>query len=97
MWSWETPAFPMPWCSVPGWPGRTGQTCGTGSGASVLALTLMGRVTGQDVAVSVPGGTLRVTIDREDEDVRNIWLTGPTNIVCKGEITDEELEMRNEE
>ncbi|MCI8801817.1 MAG: diaminopimelate epimerase [Oscillibacter sp.] len=71
--------------------------CGTGSGASVLALTLMGRVTGQDVAVSVPGGTLRVTIDREDEDVRNIWLTGPTNIVCKGEITDEELEMRNEE
>ena len=65
--------------------------CGTGSGSTVLALTLMGRVSGQDVAVSVPGGTLRVTIDREGGAVKAIWLTGPTNFVCEGEVLDEEL------
>ena len=65
--------------------------CGTGSGSTVLALTLMGRVTGQDVAVSVPGGTLRVTIDRDGEAVQNIWLTGPTNFVCEGTVLDEDL------
>ena len=65
--------------------------CGTGSGSTVLALTLMGKVSGQDVAVSVPGGTLRVTIDREGGAVKAIWLTGPTNFVCEGEVLDEEL------
>ena len=67
--------------------------CGTGTGATVLALTLMGRVSGRDVAVSVPGGTLRVTIDRDGEAVKAIWLTGPTNIVCEGEVRDEELHI----
>ena len=65
--------------------------CGTGSGSTVLALTLLGKVTGQDVAVSVPGGTLRVTIHREGEAVKAVWLTGPTNTVCEGEVLDEEL------
>ena len=65
--------------------------CGTGSGSTVLALTLLGTVTGQDVEVSVPGGTLRVTIDRDGESVQNIWLTGPTNFVCEGAVLDEEL------
>lgn len=65
--------------------------CGTGSGSTVLALTLLGKVSGQDVAVSVPGGTLHVTIDHSGEAVHNIWLTGPTNFVCEGEVLDEEL------
>ena len=65
--------------------------CGTGTGSTVLALTLLGRVSGKDVMVSAPGGTLRVTIDREGERVQNIWLTGPTNIVCQGEVRDEDL------
>ena len=65
--------------------------CGTGSGSTVLALTLLGRVTGEDVAVSVPGGTLRVTVQREGADVRALWLTGPASIVCEGEVLDEEL------
>ncbi|MDE6879811.1 MAG: diaminopimelate epimerase [Oscillospiraceae bacterium] len=66
--------------------------CGTGSGSTVLALTLLGKVTGEDVAVSVPGGTLRVTIHREGEAVKAVWLTGPTNLVCEGEVLDEELD-----
>ena len=67
--------------------------CGTGTGSMVLALTLKGLVSGKDVAVTVPGGTLRVTVDREGTTVKSLWLTGPTNIVCTGEIRDEELTL----
>lgn len=65
--------------------------CGTGTGSVVLALTLMGKVSGKDVAVSVPGGTLWVTVDRNGENVKAVWLTGPTNFVCEGEVRDESL------
>jgi len=65
--------------------------CGTGTGSTVLALTLLGKVSGEDVLVSVPGGKLRVTIDRDGPAVKAIWLTGPTNIVCEGEVRDEDL------
>lgn len=67
--------------------------CGTGTGSMVLALTLKGLVSGEDVVVIVPGGTLRVTVDREGTTVKSLWLTGPTNIVCTGEIRDEELTL----
>ena len=67
--------------------------CGTGTGSVVLALTLLGRVSGEDVAVSVPGGALRVTIDRDCQGVNAIWLTGPTNVVCEGEVRDEDLSV----
>ena len=65
--------------------------CGTGSGSTVLALTLLGEVSGKDVAVSVPGGTLRVTVDRDGGAIKAIWLTGPAHFVCEGEVLDEEL------
>lgn len=65
--------------------------CGTGTGSTVLALTLLGRVSGGDVAVSVPGGVLRVTVVRDGETVRDLLLTGPTNLVCEGEVRDEDL------
>ena len=65
--------------------------CGTGTGSTVLALTLKGLVSGEDVAVSVPGGTLRVTVEREGPEAASLWLTGPTNIVCTGEVRDEDL------
>ncbi len=65
--------------------------CGTGTGSVVLALTLMGKVSGKDVEVSVPGGTLRVTIEQRENAPAAIWLTGPTNMVCEGEVRDESL------
>ena len=65
--------------------------CGTGTGAVVTALTLLGRVSGEDVAVSVPGGVLHVTVDRAGDVVKNLYLTGPTNVVCEGEVLDEAL------
>ena len=63
--------------------------CGTGTGATVTALTLLGKVSGEDVAVSVPGGLLRVTVERTGEAVKDLCLTGPTNTVCEGEVLDE--------
>ena len=67
--------------------------CGTGTGSTVLALTLMGKVSGRDVAVKNPGGTLYVTVDRSGDAIENLWLTGPTNIVCSGEVFDEDLDI----
>ena len=67
--------------------------CGTGTGSTVLALTLMGKVSGREVVVKNPGGTLLVSVDRSGDDIENLWLTGPTNIVCSGEVFDEDLEL----
>lgn len=67
--------------------------CGTGTGSMVAALTLMGKVSGRAVRVDMTGGTLTIDIDREGDRIKNLFLTGPTNIVCKGEVTDETLEF----
>lgn len=65
--------------------------CGTGTGSTVLVLTLTGQVSGENVDVSVPGGKLHVTVDRDGDAVKALWLTGPTNFVCEGEVRDEDL------
>ena len=64
--------------------------CGTGTGSVVTVLTLQGRVSGRNVRVDMPGGSLWIDIDRQGSNIENLYLTGPTNIVCRGEITDEE-------
>ena len=65
--------------------------CGTGCGSTVTALALRGLVTGVNTRITMPGGTLYVTVDTEDGSARNIMLTGPTTVVAEGEILDEEL------
>ena len=65
--------------------------CGTGTGSVVTVLTLLGKVSGHQVRVDMTGGQLMVDVKREGNQVTNLYLTGPTNIVCKGEITDEAL------
>lgn len=67
--------------------------CGTGTGSTVLVLTLMGKVSGREVEVQSPGGTLYVSVDRVGDRIENLWLTGPTNLVCEGEVLDEELNL----
>ena len=67
--------------------------CGTGCGSAVAALTLLGQVSGKDVTLSSPGGVLNVTLTQDGGTVRDIYLTGPTNIVCIGEVTDEDLNI----
>ena len=67
--------------------------CGTGTGSVVTVLTLKGKVSGKNVKVDMTGGTLFIDVEREEDKIKNLYLTGPTNIVAKGEVTDEELEL----
>ena len=67
--------------------------CGTGTGSVVTVLTLLGKVSGKGVRVDMTGGTLTIDVERDSAGhVTDLFLTGPTNIVCKGEITDEALD-----
>ena len=63
--------------------------CGTGCGSIVSALALMGLVSGREVAVQMPGGTLTVSVKAEAGTVRDIFLTGPTCLVFEGELSAE--------
>ncbi len=65
--------------------------CGTGCASTTAALTLKGLVSGRDVHIQTPGGELRISLTAESGTVRDIYLTGPTNIVCRGEILDEDM------
>ena len=66
--------------------------CGTGTGSVVTVLTLLGKVSGKNVRVDMTGGTLYIDVERDGNGhVTDLFLTGPTNIVCKGQITDETL------
>ena len=65
--------------------------CGTGTGSVVTVLTKRGLVSGKQVQVDMPGGTLTVNVEQENDTITGLFLTGPTNLVAKGEIFDEEL------
>ncbi|WP_298034839.1 diaminopimelate epimerase [uncultured Dysosmobacter sp.] len=65
--------------------------CGTGTGSVAAVLTLRGKVSGRGVRADMAGGTLFVDVERVHSHIAGLYLTGPTNIVCKGEVTDEDL------
>jgi len=67
--------------------------CGTGTGSMVTVLTLQGKVSGSGVRVGMTGGELIIDVERGEDGktIENLYLTGPTNIVAKGEVTDEDL------
>ena len=67
--------------------------CGTGTGSVAAVLTEKNLVSGNDVRVSVPGGELFITIKKDFKSgrMKDIFLTGPTNIVAEGVVTDEDL------
>lgn len=60
--------------------------CGTGATASALVSCLLGRVAASTVAVSMPGGTLRVGFQRHDGRPTNLWLEGPAEAVFRGTV-----------
>ena len=62
--------------------------CGTGTGSLVTVLRMKGLSDGNDVHVKMTGGELII-----DSTEKDLFLTGPTNIVAKGEITDEDLKI----
>ena len=66
-------------------------------GSVVTVLTLLGKVSGRHVRVDMTGGTLYVDVERDgDGRVTDLYLTGPTNIVCKGEAVDENMKWREQ-
>ena len=65
--------------------------CGTGTGSLVTVLTLQGKVSGRNVKANMTGGQLTIDIEQKDGRITDLWLTGPTNIVAKGVVTDENL------
>lgn len=65
--------------------------CGTGCGSIVSALTLKGLVSGKDVKISMPGGELYVSVCNDNGSIHDVFLTGPTKIVCTGELNPEEF------
>lgn len=67
--------------------------CGTGTGSLAVVLTLQGKVTSGPVRVDMTGGRLVVDAHCENGHISHLYLTGPTNIVAVGDITDEELPL----
>ena len=67
--------------------------CGTGTGSVVTVLTLQGLCSGSGVRAEMTGGTLTVDIERSGSQIDRLFLTGPTNFVAEGEITDEDLAL----
>lgn len=64
--------------------------CGTGIGSTALSLCLKGLAAPEKVDISAPGGRLSVTLSLEGGG-KDIWLTGPTNLVYTGTLTDEDI------
>ena len=65
--------------------------CGTGTGAVVTVLTLLGKVSGRNVRVRMDGGELAVDAEAHDGRIENLYLTGPAALVCTGEILDKTI------
>ena len=64
--------------------------CGTGCGSIAAALRLLG-LSCDELAISMPGGELTVSLTASGGSVQDIYLTGPTNVVCTGDILDEDV------
>ena len=62
-------------------------SCGTGCGAIAAALSLRGRLDAPAVGIDMPGGHLSVTLRREGDTARELWLTGPTAVVEEGDFS----------
>lgn len=67
--------------------------CGTGTGSTVTVLTLKGLVSGSHVRAHMKGGELIIDAEAEDGVIKNLYLTGPTNMVLKGILTDDALQL----
>ena len=66
--------------------------CGTGTGSVAAILTQTGRVSGRSVRFTMGGGELTVDVGMEDGRAHDLYLTGPTCVVCTGELSEELLQ-----
>ena len=66
--------------------------CGTGTGSTALVLHLKG-LTGTCILADMRGGTLKIELAEGTGGKPGLWLTGPTNVVAKGELTDQNIKL----
>lgn len=70
------------------WERGAGETMASGTSSSaVAAATRHAGLTGDDVRIVAPGGTLRIHTDANGE----IWMSGPVEEVCSGDLSPEML------
>lgn len=65
--------------------------CGTGSGSVALVLRLSNKLSKARTIINSLGGQLSVEIKFNKDQITEIYLTGPTNIVSEGKVLDEDL------
>lgn len=65
--------------------------CGTGCGSVAAVMCLKGLVKPDNIKLENRGGELSVSLSTDGGTVRSIYLSGYTNLVCRGEILDEDL------
>lgn len=61
-------------------------SCGTGVTAVAIAVNAIGKTAANTIHLETPGGKLKVSFENINGDYHNIWLTGPTSKVFKGEL-----------
>jgi diaminopimelate epimerase len=61
-------------------------SCGTGVTAVALAMHRSGKTNSDLVKIVTPGGNLQVKFNSNADGYEQIWLTGPAQLVFKGEI-----------
>ncbi|TVZ25386.1 diaminopimelate epimerase [Gillisia sp. Hel_I_86] len=61
-------------------------SCGTGVTAVAIAVNAIGKTQATTINLETPGGKLQVSFNNNNETYQNIWLTGPTTKVFKGEF-----------
>jgi len=61
-------------------------SCGTGVTASAIASVLSGHFVSGPVNVRTKGGNLRVGFDIRENQITEIWLSGPATFVFEGKI-----------
>jgi diaminopimelate epimerase len=65
--------------------------CGTGAGSTALCLKRQGIISGNSLKLFAPGGLLLVDLVERKSGDYELFLTGDTNFVARGEILDDDL------
>ncbi|HSM64621.1 MAG TPA: hypothetical protein VK833_11830, partial [Gillisia sp.] len=61
-------------------------SCGTGVTAVAIAVNALSKTDSKTINLETPGGKLQVSFENKNGNYSNIWLTGPTAKVFKGEF-----------
>ncbi len=67
--------------------------CGTGTGSTATILHIKGLVSEKNIRATMRGGLLSVDIVREGSEIRDLFLTGPADMVACGEVLDSRVNL----